>query len=145
MLSPVDAAAPSLARAFELCRCSCGWFWGSGRMLSWNELPISTSTWHHRFLDAALKFGRSNKSVVGMTSSEGESFAFRSPVAVDGPVEVSRLGARLFFRLVMLGGLLRCWGSRALTLTTHPKTCVPFGTGNFVMGACILVRNCTLC
>jgi hypothetical protein len=37
---------------------------------------------------AALKFGRGNKSILGMTSSEGESFAFRSPVAVDGPVEV---------------------------------------------------------
>jgi hypothetical protein len=41
----------------------------------------------------ALKFGRGNKSVVGLASSEGESFAFRSPVAVDGPVEV--LGCRV--------------------------------------------------
>lgn len=36
---------------------------------------------------AALKFGRGNKSIVGMTSSEGESFAFRSLVPVEGAVE----------------------------------------------------------
>ncbi len=45
---------------------------------------------HQPLLFTALKFGRGNKSVVGMVSSEGESFAFRSPVAVDGPVEVRR-------------------------------------------------------
>jgi dynein heavy chain len=37
--------------------------------------------------DAALKFGRGNKAVVGMTSSEGESFTFRTVVPVEGPVE----------------------------------------------------------
>lgn len=36
----------------------------------------------------ALKFGRGNKGIVGMTSSEGESFAFRSVVPVEGAVEV---------------------------------------------------------
>eukprot|EP00803_Ostreobium_quekettii_P011338 evm.model.scf_1312.1 EVM.evm.TU.scf_1312.1 scf_1312:839-40608(+) len=36
---------------------------------------------------AALKFGRGNKSVVGMTSAEAESFDFRSKVAIEGPVE----------------------------------------------------------
>jgi dynein heavy chain len=36
----------------------------------------------------ALKFGRGNKSIVGMTSSEGESFSFRSVVPVEGAVEV---------------------------------------------------------
>ena len=36
---------------------------------------------------AALKFGRGNKSIVGMTSSEGEGFTFRTVVPVEGPVE----------------------------------------------------------
>lgn len=36
---------------------------------------------------AALVFGRVNKTVVGMTSSEGESFTFKTVVPVDGPVE----------------------------------------------------------
>lgn len=44
---------------------------------------------------AALKFVRGNKTIVGMTSSEGESFAFRSAVAVDGPVEVRGSPCRL--------------------------------------------------
>jgi hypothetical protein len=37
---------------------------------------------------AALKFGRGDKGIVGMTSSEGESFSFRSVVPVEGAVEV---------------------------------------------------------
>jgi dynein heavy chain len=36
----------------------------------------------------ALKFGRGNKSIIGMTSSEGESFAFRTVVPVEGAVEL---------------------------------------------------------
>eukprot|EP00879_Flechtneria_rotunda_P024248 GHRR01025696.1.p2 GENE.GHRR01025696.1~~GHRR01025696.1.p2 ORF type:complete len:220 (+),score=61.40 GHRR01025696.1:1179-1838(+) len=36
---------------------------------------------------AALNFGRGNKNVMGMKSSEGESFAFRSVVPVEGAVE----------------------------------------------------------
>eukprot|EP00898_Chlorokybus_atmophyticus_P006649 jgi/Chlat1/6986/Chrsp56S00523 len=36
---------------------------------------------------AALKFGRGNKVVVGMTSSEGETFDFRTVVAAEGAVE----------------------------------------------------------
>ena len=35
----------------------------------------------------ALKFGRGNKSITGMTSTEGESFSFRSVVPVEGAVE----------------------------------------------------------
>lgn len=38
-------------------------------------------------MSAALKFGRGNKAITGMTSSESESFAFRSVVPVEGPVE----------------------------------------------------------
>jgi hypothetical protein len=34
-----------------------------------------------------LKFGRGNKTIVGMVSSEKESFDFRQPVPVEGPVE----------------------------------------------------------
>ena len=36
---------------------------------------------------AELRFSRNAATVVGMTSAEGEGFAFLSPVAVDGPVE----------------------------------------------------------
>lgn len=36
---------------------------------------------------AALRFGRGNKTVTGMTSSEGEGFDFRAPVSTEGPVE----------------------------------------------------------
>lgn len=41
----------------------------------------------HSSLLAALQFGRGNKTITGMTSSEGESFAFRSTVPVEGGVE----------------------------------------------------------
>eukprot|EP00741_Cyanophora_paradoxa_P015322 tig00000194_g14791.t1 len=37
---------------------------------------------------AALVFGRNNKTVVGMKSSENEQFEFKTPVAAEGPVEV---------------------------------------------------------
>jgi dynein heavy chain, axonemal len=37
---------------------------------------------------AVLKFGKGNKAVTGMTSSEGETFDFLSAVAVDGAAEV---------------------------------------------------------
>lgn len=36
----------------------------------------------------SLSFGRGNRQVVGMGSSEGETFLMREPVAVEGPVEV---------------------------------------------------------
>ncbi|WIA10356.1 hypothetical protein OEZ85_010548 [Tetradesmus obliquus] len=47
---------------------------------------------------AALKFGRGNKSIVGMTSSEGEGFAFRSQVPVEGAVEVWMTGVEAEMR-----------------------------------------------
>ena len=52
---------------------------------------------------ASLKFGRGNKTVIGMTSSEGESFDFRQPVPVEGAVESwmlqveSEMRSTLFF------------------------------------------------
>lgn len=36
---------------------------------------------------AALKFGRGNKTVIGMTSSENETFDFRQAVAIEGAAE----------------------------------------------------------
>lgn len=33
-----------------------------------------------------LYFGRGNKSVMGMESAEGESFSFKTPTNVEGPV-----------------------------------------------------------
>jgi hypothetical protein len=38
----------------------------------------------------ALKFGRGNKTIVGMISSEKETFDFRAPVAIEGAVEQVR-------------------------------------------------------
>ena len=36
---------------------------------------------------AVLKFGRGNKNITGMISSEKESFDFRTPVPIEGAVE----------------------------------------------------------
>lgn len=47
---------------------------------------------------AALKFGRGDKGIVGMTSSEGESFSFRSVVPVEGAVEVWMTGVEAEMR-----------------------------------------------
>lgn len=41
---------------------------------------------------AALKFGRGNKAVVGMTSSEQETLDFRQPVPIEGAAEVWMTG-----------------------------------------------------
>ena len=45
---------------------------------------------------AKLNFGRGNKNVVGMTSSEGEKFDFRTVVQAEGAVEVWRCGWTLW-------------------------------------------------
>lgn len=37
---------------------------------------------------ASLQFGRGNKAVIGMASSEGETFQFRQPVAIEGAAEI---------------------------------------------------------
>ncbi|MCO5597847.1 hypothetical protein L7F22_051931 [Adiantum nelumboides] len=37
---------------------------------------------------AALIFGERNKTVIGMRSSEGETYDFQTPVTTDGPIEV---------------------------------------------------------
>ena len=47
---------------------------------------------------AALKFGRGNKTVVGMTSAEGETFDFRTPTTAEGAVEVWMLGVEAEMR-----------------------------------------------
>lgn len=36
---------------------------------------------------ASLKFGRGNKTVTGMVSSEGESYDFKIPTPIEGAVE----------------------------------------------------------
>lgn len=70
---------------------------GSTKTL-WGYLPCSlqqtgshqhasTSPFVYHPLHAALKFGRGNQSVIGMSSSEGEEFSFRAAVPVEGPVE----------------------------------------------------------
>jgi dynein heavy chain len=45
-----------------------------------------------------VQFGRGNRSVVGMTSSEGESFDFKSVVAIEGPVEAWMTGVEAEMR-----------------------------------------------
>jgi hypothetical protein len=66
---------------------------------------------------AALKFGRGNKSIVGMTSSEGEGFAFRSMVPVEGAVEVWMTGVEAEMRrtlAVLMKEGEQCAGSRSI-------------------------------
>ena len=41
---------------------------------------------------ALFRFGRGNKTVTGMESSEGESYELRTPATTEGPVEVWMLG-----------------------------------------------------
>ena len=41
---------------------------------------------------AELKFGRGNKTVVGMVSAEGESYDFKSPCKAEGAVEEWMVG-----------------------------------------------------
>ena len=55
-------------------------------MRAWCAHPLSASCPDR--LIQALKFGRGNKSIVGMVSSEKESFDFKSPVPIEGAVEV---------------------------------------------------------
>eukprot|EP01051_Picozoa_sp_SAG22_P022679 SAG22_NODE_5527_length_999_cov_0.992222_1_plen_128_part_10 len=37
---------------------------------------------------AALKYGRGNKAIVGASSPEGETFAFKNPSVIEGAIEV---------------------------------------------------------
>lgn len=57
---------------------------------------------------AALRFARGGRAVVGLRSAEGEEFAFRSAVAVEGPVEVRQRRQRRLCVCVLggNGGLL---------------------------------------
>ncbi|MEW5308429.1 MAG: hypothetical protein WDW38_000392 [Sanguina aurantia] len=95
----------SLSDALELCQKSLSEYLDTKRcafprffFISDDELlsilgtsdPSSVQEHMLKLFDncAALKFGRGNKSIVGMVSSEREAFEFRSPVPVDGAVEV---------------------------------------------------------
>ena len=47
---------------------------------------------------ASLTFGRGNKTVLGMTSAEGESFEFKDPCVAEGAVETWMLGVEAEMR-----------------------------------------------
>ena len=51
---------------------------------------------------ASLTFGRGNKTVLGMTSAEGESFEFKDPCVAEGAVEVWMLGVEGEMRRTLL-------------------------------------------
>ncbi len=53
---------------------------------------------HAECLRQMLKFGRGNKTIVGMVSSERESFDFRQAVPVEGAVESWMLGVEAEMR-----------------------------------------------
>jgi hypothetical protein len=75
---------------------------------------------------AALKFGRGNKSIVGMTSSEGEGFAFRSMVPVEGAVEVWMTGVEAEMRrtlaVVMKEGEQCAQATREVSIAASSST-----------------------
>ena len=56
------------------------------RYLGSQEAPRFYPT--HSIVSAVLKFGRGNKAITGMVSSEKESFNFRTPVPIEGAVEL---------------------------------------------------------
>ena len=51
---------------------------------------------------ASLSFGRGNKTVLGMTSAEGESFEFKDPCVAEGAVETWMLGVEVEMRKTLL-------------------------------------------
>ena len=51
---------------------------------------------------ASLTFGRGNKTVLGMTSAEGESFEFKDPCVAEGAVETWMLGVEAEMRKTLL-------------------------------------------
>ena len=51
---------------------------------------------------ASLTFGRGNKTVLGMTSAEGESFEFKDPCVAEGAVETGMLGVEAEMRKTLL-------------------------------------------
>ena len=65
---------------------------GTGDLQCWSrylgsqEAPRFYPT--HSIVSAVLKFGRGNKAITGMVSSEKESFNFRTPVPIEGAVEL---------------------------------------------------------
>ncbi|CAG9462277.1 unnamed protein product [Pedinophyceae sp. YPF-701] len=89
----LEACQKSLSEYLDTKRCSFPRFYfiSDDELLSILGTSDPTSVQEHmlKLFDncATLEFARGNKSIVGMTSSEGESFDFRTPVAVAGPVE----------------------------------------------------------
>lgn len=91
-------------------------------------------------MSAALKFGRGNKAITGMTSSEGEGFAFRSVVPVEGPVEAWMTAVEAEMRRTLaavmkegecayLGCSRHVWNSRSVI--GAPLLCVSAGVFNY--------------
>jgi len=90
----LEVCQKSLSEYLDTKRCAFPRFFfiSDDELLSILGTSDPTSVQEHmlKLFDncASLKFGRGNKNVVGMVSSEREGFDFRSPVAIEGAVEV---------------------------------------------------------
>ncbi|KAK3269901.1 Dynein heavy chain cytoplasmic, partial [Cymbomonas tetramitiformis] len=89
----LEQCQKSLSDYLDTKRCSFPRFFfiSDDELLSILGTSDATSVQEHmlKLFDncAELKFGRGNKNVVGMKSSEGEAFEMRTPVSVEGAVE----------------------------------------------------------
>jgi len=89
----LEACQKSLSEYLDTKRCAFPRFYfiSDDELLSILGTSDPTSVQEHmlKLFDncAELNFGRGNKQVVGMTSSEKESFNFKDVVAIEGPVE----------------------------------------------------------
>lgn len=90
----LEVCQKSLSEYLDTKRCAFPRFFfiSDDELLSILGTSDPTSVQEHmlKLFDncATLKFGRGNKSIVGMVSSEKEGFDFRTPVAIEGAVEV---------------------------------------------------------
>ena len=93
LLEDLEACQKSLSSYLSAKRCAFPRFYfiSDDELLSILGTSDVTSVQEHmlKLYDncAALRFGRGNKTVAGMTSSEGESYEMRAAVATEGAVE----------------------------------------------------------
>ncbi|KAL6757976.1 dynein heavy chain, N-terminal region 1-domain-containing protein, partial [Haematococcus lacustris] len=90
----LEVCQKSLSEYLDTKRCAFPRFFfiSDDELLSILGTSDPTSVQEHmlKLFDncASLRFGRGNKSITGMVSSEKETFEFRTPVAIEGAVEV---------------------------------------------------------
>lgn len=160
----------SLSEYLDTKRCSFPRFYfiSDDELLSILGTSDPTSVQEHmlKLFDncAALRYGRGNKSVIGMTSSEKESFDFRAPVVIEGPVEgwmsnVEEEMRRTLFQISKEGVFYyakmsrnKCVNARKLSMLSslatsiHPWQCAHEGTSwsrnAFSIPATLQKRRC---